>query len=111
MEEDAMNNEYLKDRSQKVRPGLEKPGEPALRGVGVAADEKRADGTPLDSKPEARPAILPTASEDAFIVPAGKIAHEGPPKDPNEPSGSLSADDAEPIVADFTAANPTHPNI
>lgn len=46
------------------------------------------------------------AIEDAFgLPPAVKTPHDndGPPRDPNAPSGSLSSDDAEVIPVDFSA--------
>ena len=49
------------------------------------------------------------AIEDAFGLPPEKSPHDkdGPPNDPNAPSGSLSSDDAEPVPVDFgTPAKP-----
>ena len=42
----------------------------------------------------------PAVAEDAFALPPKKAKHQEPPKDPNPPSGSLSADDAEAISGD-----------
>jgi hypothetical protein len=45
------------------------------------------------------------ASEDAFsLPPAVKTPHDkdGPPRDPNAPSGSLSSDDEEVVPVDFS---------
>jgi hypothetical protein len=45
------------------------------------------------------------AIEDAFgLPPAVKTPHDndGPPRDPNAPSGSLSSDDAEVLPVDFS---------
>ena len=39
------------------------------------------------------PTAVEAAWEDAFIPPDGKVIHEGPPRDPDAPSGSLSSDD------------------
>jgi hypothetical protein len=57
------------------------------------------------------PTAVEAAWEDAFIPLDGEIAHEGPPKDPNAPSGSLSSDDCEAIAVDFAIPDPTRPNI
>ena len=51
------------------------------------------------------------AWEDAFIPPDGKFIHEGPPRDPDAPSGSLSSDDGEAIAVDFAVPDPTRPHI
>jgi hypothetical protein len=40
--------------------------------------------------------------EDTFGLPPVEPKHDGPPKDPNAPSGSLSSDDAEAITVDLT---------
>jgi hypothetical protein len=46
--------------------------------------------------------------EDAFGLPlAVETPHDGPPSDPNAPSGSLSSDDEEVVPVDFsTGAKP-----
>jgi hypothetical protein len=101
------------DRGQQVRPGIAEAEGPARAGLNTADDSKRADGTQLDSKvgfDAESDAPQLAATEDAFIVPQGTIDHEGPPKDPNAPSGSLSSDDDEAIEVDFGAANPAPPN-
>lgn len=75
-----------------------------------SAVSRRPDQTPPDKKPGEAAGTPPTANEDTFVVPGGKIRDDGPPKDPNAPSGSLSSDDAEAIAVDFTA-NPAHPKL
>lgn len=65
----------------------------------------------MDKKhPESGAKQLARAVEDAFgLPPAVKTPHdkEGPPRDPNAPSGSLSSDDDELIPVDFsTGAKP-----
>jgi|ERR1700722_615551 hypothetical protein len=42
------------------------------------------------------------APEDTFGLPPVEPNHDGPPKDPNAPSGSLSSDGAEALTVDFT---------
>ena len=45
------------------------------------------------------------AIEDAFCLPPATNAprhNDGPPRDPNAPSGSLSSDDAEVVPVDFS---------
>jgi hypothetical protein len=108
-----MGKESTGDRSQDVRAGSETPGEPKLRGFSAADDPKRANGTSVDVGPDDAEPATPevVATEDTFIAPPGKIDHNGPPKDPNAPSGSLSSDDAEVLAVDFGVANPTHPNM
>jgi hypothetical protein len=104
-----MAKESSGDRSQSLRPDIEKPDGPALRGFSTADDPKRADRTPLDSRPNAAAGMPPVATEDTFVPPPAKIDHSGPPRDPNAPSGSLSSDDAEAIAVDFSAGNAAHP--
>lgn len=65
----------------------------------------------MDKKRSESAAKKPTrAIEDAFgLPPAVKTSHDkdGPPRDPNAPSGSLSSDDDEVIPVDFsTGAKP-----
>jgi hypothetical protein len=55
----------------------------------------------LTGEKDSGPVPVETPSEDAFIPPEGEIKHEGPPKDPNVPSGSLSSDDEEAVPVDF----------
>jgi len=45
------------------------------------------------------------AIEDAFGLPPAvktSLDNDGPPRDPNAPSGSLSSDDAEVLPVDFS---------
>jgi hypothetical protein len=59
-------------------------------------DEKHTKGA--DKKPA-------SAIEDALsLPPATKAQHhdDGPPRDPNAPSGSLPSDDAEVVPVDFS---------
>jgi hypothetical protein len=54
---------------------------------------------------ESRGKKVKSAIEDAFgLPPAVKTLHDndGPPSDPNAPSGSLSSDDAEVVPVDFS---------
>jgi hypothetical protein len=44
------------------------------------------------------------ATEDAFVPPPDEPKQEEPPKDPDPPSGSLSADDEEAVPVDFKPA-------
>jgi hypothetical protein len=104
-----MAKESSGDHSQSLRPDIEKPDKPALRGFSIADDPKRADRTLLDSKPDDAAETPQVATEDTFVPPPAKIDHSGPPNDPNAPSGSLSSDDAEAIAVDFSAASPAHP--
>jgi hypothetical protein len=53
---------------------------------------------------DSEPLPVATPVEDAFIPPEGEIKHEGPPKEPNAPSGSLSSDDEEVVPVDLTPA-------
>jgi hypothetical protein len=64
----------------------------------------------LKGENDSEPSVTETPVEDAFILPDGEPTHDGPPKDPNAPSGSLSSDDAEAISVDFGTGKPTHPN-
>jgi hypothetical protein len=97
-------------RIQQLRTSIEDLKQPAPRGFSATHDPRRTDRTPLETPTEG---VIQQAAptEDTFIAPAGPINHDGPPKDPSAPSGSLSSDESEAIAVDFAAANPPRPNI
>jgi hypothetical protein len=79
----------------KSRPALDesvKSVREAARKLESEDDLKEPDG----AKP---------VPEDTFgLPPVEKIEHESPPKDPNAPSLSLSADEEEAVSVDLTPA-------
>jgi hypothetical protein len=60
----------------------------------------------LKGENDSEPVPVETPVEDAFTPPDGEIKHEAPPKDPEAPSGSLSADGEKTGTVDLTPAPP-----
>jgi hypothetical protein len=85
--------------------------EPSEALVGNSSEEnpKRSNSAPSDRRPATSTDQKSGPTEDTFAPAAGPIDHNGPPKDPDAPSGSLSSDDAEAITVDFSISNSTHP--
>jgi hypothetical protein len=79
----------------KSRPALDE----AVKSVRGAARKLKGEDD-LKEPDGAKP-----APEDTFgLPPVEKIEHEPPPRDPNAPSLSLSADEEEAVPVDLTPA-------
>jgi hypothetical protein len=81
---------------EETKTGLDK----AMAAVKEAARKLKGEN-------DAEPLPIETPFEDAFIPPVGEIKHEGPPKDPDPPSGSLSSDDVKTGAVELTPVPPS----